>query len=181
MRSSSRPLSRKDQLVVQEHDEEVLVYDLRSNKAFCLNATAALIWQACDGSREISEISNLVAKALDEPESEALVWLALDRLKKENLIEEEDQISARFNGLSRREVIKKFGIASMAALPVIASLVAPTSANAASSCMVVLGGCWCGLGNFPAGTFCTGPILVACAANCRCRSNGFLSADDCVH
>ena len=112
MISSSRPLSRKDQLVVQEHDEEVLVYDLRSNKAFCLNTTAALVWQACDGRQEISEISNLVAKALDEPESEALVWLALDRLKKENLMEEEDLIAARFN--------------------------------------------------------------------CRCRSNGFLAADDCV-
>jgi hypothetical protein len=180
MISSSRPLSRKDQLVVQEHDEEVLVYDLRSNKAFCLNTTAALIWQACDGRQEISEISNLVANALDEPESEALVWLALDRLKKENLMEEEDLIAARFNGLSRREVIKKLGITSMAALPVIASLVAPTSASAVSSCMVVLGGCLCGLGTFPAGTFCTGMILIACAANCRCRSNGFLAADDCV-
>ena len=180
MISSSRPLSRKDQLVVQEHDGEVLIYDLRNNKAFCLNTTAALVWQACDGSREISDISRLVAKALSEPEREALVWLALDRLKKENLMEEEDLIAARFNGLSRREVIKKLGITSIAALPVIASLVAPTSASAASSCMVALGGCLCGLGTFPAGTFCTGMILIACAANCRCRSNGFLAADDCV-
>jgi len=180
MRSSSWPLSRKDQLVVQEHDGEVLIYDLRNNKAFCLNASAAMVWQACDGSREISEISSLVAKALGETESEALVWLALDRLKKENLLEGEDQITGQFNGLSRREVIKKLGITSMAALPVIASLVAPTSANAASSCMAVTGGCFCQNG-FPNGAFCTGMTFVACAANCRCQSTGNLfTADNCV-
>ena len=73
---TSRPLSRRDQLVVQEHDGEVLIYDLRSNKAFCLNATAALVWQACNGKLEISEIAERISKQLNETASEELVWLA---------------------------------------------------------------------------------------------------------
>src|SRR5215813_2726259 len=119
MRYTSRPLSRRDQLVVQEHDGEVLIYDLRRNKAFCLNITAALVWQACDGTREVSEIAAHIADKLDERDPDALVWLALDRLKKEDLIEGESDPDTSFNGTTRRDVIKRLGTASMVVLPVI--------------------------------------------------------------
>ena len=35
--SNQLPLARKDKLVVRELADEVLVYDLTRNKAFCLN------------------------------------------------------------------------------------------------------------------------------------------------
>lgn len=37
MKSNLNPLSRKNDLVVQELDGEVMIYDLNANKAFCLN------------------------------------------------------------------------------------------------------------------------------------------------
>jgi hypothetical protein len=180
MRNKSRPLSRKDQLVVQEHDGEVLIYDLRNNKAFCLNTTAALVWQACDGKRDVSAISDHIAGALNQSDSQALVWLALDRLNKENLIEGETEFSNQYKGLTRREIIRKLGIGSMAALPVIASLVAPSPAHAASSCMAAPNGCLC-QGGFTTGAFCTGMTFFACAANCKCQSTGSMTfLDNCV-
>ncbi len=46
----ARPLARKADLVTKEVADEVLVYDLKSHKAHCLNQTAALVWKYCDGN-----------------------------------------------------------------------------------------------------------------------------------
>jgi hypothetical protein len=43
------PRARRDELVVEELDDETLVYDLERHKARCLNHTAALVWR-CWGS-----------------------------------------------------------------------------------------------------------------------------------
>jgi hypothetical protein len=59
-----------------------------------------------------------------------MIWLALDGLKKEGLLEE--SYVSPVNNQSRREIIKKAGLMTVAALPVIYSLVAPTAAGAAS-------------------------------------------------
>ena len=41
MKNPLNPIARSNGLVVQEMPDEVLVYDLDSNKAHCLNETAA--------------------------------------------------------------------------------------------------------------------------------------------
>ena len=132
MNNSQRPIARKSGLVVQEVPDEVLVYDLESNKAHCLNQSAALIWRSCDGNNSVSEIAKLVEAQAGGKVTEDFVWLAIDQLSENNLLEK--QIASTFAGQSRREVIKKIGLASMVAIPVIASLVAPQSALAAQSC-----------------------------------------------
>jgi len=132
MNNSQCPVARKSGLVVQEVPDEVLVYDLDSNKAHCLNQSAAMIWKSCDGNNSISEIAKLVEGQAGSKVTEDFVWLAIDQLNENNLLEKE--ISSAFEGTSRREVIKKIGLASVIAIPVIASLVAPKSALAASSC-----------------------------------------------
>ena len=135
MKNSQCPLARQSGLVVQEVPDEVLVYDLESNKAHCLNQSAAMIWKSCDGNNSVSEIAKLVENQAGGKVTEDFVWLAIDQLSENNLLEKE--ISSGFGGTSRREVIKKIGLASMIAIPVIASLVAPQSAMAAASCACV--------------------------------------------
>jgi hypothetical protein len=132
MKNSQYPSARKSGLVIQEMPDEVLVYDLESNKAHCLNETAAFVWKSCDGKTSVSEIAALVDSKSGAKVSEDLVWLAIDQLSENNLLEEE--LRADFSGQSRREVIKKIGLATVIALPVIASLVAPRSALASTSC-----------------------------------------------
>ena len=141
---SQKPLSRKENIVVQELEGEVLVYDLGNNKAFCLNETSAIVWEACDGNRSISEISDFVAKKTNSSASEELVWLALDQLKKEALINNPQDLEISFNGLSRREAIRKVGFASLVALPVIMAVTAPNAYAQASVCGPnVFNGCAC--------------------------------------
>ena len=110
---TNKPISRKANIVVQDLESEVLIYDLTINKAYCLNQTAALVYQLSDGRRTVAEISELMSKELKTKVSEDLVWLALDGLKKDNLLENNEQFEIGYNGLSRRQVIKKVGLASM--------------------------------------------------------------------
>jgi len=81
-----RPKSRTDNVVVQKMNEEVLVYDLDSNKAVCLNETSAIVWKLCDGKRTTSEIAEEVSEKLKKPVTTELIWLAIDQLKAENLL-----------------------------------------------------------------------------------------------
>lgn len=127
-----KPLSRTEQIIVQESNDELLVYDLEKNKAHCLNETSAFVWQHCDGTRTAKEIAQMLGKKLNQTVDENFVWLALDGLKKENLLAGADSMEIDFGGLSRREAIRKIGFASMIALPIVASLVAPNVTDAQS-------------------------------------------------
>jgi hypothetical protein len=132
MKPVNYPKSRIENIVVQDFENEVLIYDLSLNKAFCLNSTSAQVYQLCNGRNSIADIANLLSRQMNEPISEDFIWLALDGLKKENLLEKSESFEINFNGLNRRQVIKKIGFASMIALPVIASVVAPSAAMAQS-------------------------------------------------
>ena len=103
------PKSRQQNIVVQEVNGELLIYDLNLNKALCLNRPSALIWEACDGERSISEITKIVGEKLKTEINEDFTWLALDKLKKENLMVNPEEITQNFNGLTRREVIRRIG------------------------------------------------------------------------
>jgi hypothetical protein len=165
MKNDFTPKSRKENLVVQELEGEVLIYDLEKNKAFCLNQTSALVWQSCDGSHTIAEISDAVGKQLNSQVNEDFVWLALDQLSKENLIENKTEVENKFTGMSRREAVRKVGLASLVALPVIASLSTPVYAQ--GTC--VLGGtCTCTGTNTGAGNTCTPAAGSTCNPGCRC-------------
>jgi len=167
MKKDFTPKSRKENLVVQELEGEVLIYDLEKNKAFCLNQTSALVWQSCDGSRTIAGITDAVGKQLNSQVNEDLVWLALDQLSKENLIENQGAIENKFVGMSRREAVRKVGFASLIALPVIASLSAPASAQTGTC---VLGGtCTCTGTNTGQGNICTPAAGSTCNPGCVCR------------
>ena len=116
---------RQEDLVVQDLNGEVLIYDLKRDKAFCLNETAALVWQACDGSNTLGDIGRRIG-------NEDLAWLALNDLKELRLIEHTITPPSKFRGMPRREVITKISVGSILALPMIAALYAPAAAQAGS-------------------------------------------------
>ncbi len=126
------PIARKNNIVVQEVNDETLIYDLKTNKAYCLNETSALVYELCDGTRDAAEISNEMSVRLKTLISEEFVWLALDQFVREELLENVAASNDSFGSMSRREVIRKVGFASVVALPMVSSLVAP-SANMAQS------------------------------------------------
>lgn len=168
MNNNVVPKARKENLVVQELNGEVLIYDLDTNKAFCLNEASMRVWQACDGNKNVSEIRSALSKQFNSQINDDFVWLALDQLKKENLIENKDEVVADFNGMSRREVIRKVGIASVIALPLISSLVAPPAISAQSVSCNTGTSCTCPNGT-GTGNTCKANCTAA-NANCLCRN-----------
>jgi len=130
------PKTRVENIVVQDMNNEILIYDLKDNKAFCLNETSALIYQRCDGKNSVTEIKNSISKELNQSIAEDLIWLALNDLKKENLLEDSKEFEIDFKGLNRRQVIKKVGLASMVILPMVMSVTAPQAAQA-GSCLAI--------------------------------------------
>ena len=127
------PMARKEGLVVQSVDEEILVYDLETNKAFCLNSTSKAIWNACDGEHTISEIARVVEDRLNEKVETKVVRFALDQLEKEGLVT--GYSPEKGNQVTRRAAIQRLALSSAVALPVVASLIAPPAYMAQSGCV----------------------------------------------
>jgi len=152
MKNSQLPLARNTGLVVQEVPDELLVYDLHNDKAHCLNHTAALVWRSCDGKTAISDIASKLSSEVGENISDDFVWLALDGLSKNDLLEK--KITANFAGESRRSVIKKLGLASIVAVPIIASLAAPQNALAVASCACIQASDCAGMGSCGSTNIC---------------------------
>ena len=126
------PIARKNGLIVKEVADEVLVYDLDRNKAHCLNQAAALIWEHCDGKTSINEIAARVASATGLSADREIVLLALTQLRKSRLLEGETAKVDSAPGLTRRDLIKRIGVAAVA-VPLVTSILAPT-ASATTSC-----------------------------------------------
>lgn len=156
---NQRPSARRDGIVVQETPNEILVFDIETNKAHCLNETSAFVWKACDGINSVADITEALGKQKGKIIDENLIWLAIDQLSENNLLAE--KISTNVNSQTRREVIKKIGLAAVIALPIVSSLVAPTAALAAT-CSGANGSACVGNGN--AG--------ICCGGNC-CEGQAF--------
>jgi hypothetical protein len=117
---------------VKELDDEVLVYDLETNKAHCLNQTAARVWKICDGSSTVAQARELMEKEAGSPVPVEMVWLALDQLEQFKLLSEPVSRPAHLAGMSRRQLMRSLGLAAAISIPVITSIIAPTAAQAAS-------------------------------------------------
>lgn len=127
-----KPLARKDGLVIQELPDEVLVYDLDSDRAHCLNQTAAFVWQRCDGRNTTEQIARKLGQQFDCSVDEKIVWLALDQLGRNHLLERQSSPPSTLAGMNRRAMVRSLGLTAAVAIPVITSIVAPMPADAAS-------------------------------------------------
>ena len=118
------PKGRTENITEQDLGSELMIYDLAANRALNLNETSKRVFQSCDGQTSFDELKEKYQFTDD------LIYLSLEKLHSANLLEGE--ITTPYAGLSRREVIKRVGLGTMIALPVISGLIAPMAARAAS-------------------------------------------------
>lgn len=155
-------------------DKEILIYDLNTHKAFNLNETSSIVYQGCGDGLTFEDLKR------KHHFTDDLIYLALDELKEKNLLEKNEVYKSSLFGLSRREAIRKVGLATMVALPVITGLVAPLAAHAVSTTCAsqgcVNGNAACnpgaGCGALGAGIVCCFALnTCACASSSVCASN----------
>jgi len=156
---NAKPIARKQGLVIQELPDEVLVYDLDRDRAHCLNQTAAFVWQRCNGRNTTAQIANRLGQEFDCTVDEKVIWLALDQLGRNHLLDRQP-IPPALMGMNRRAMVKALGLAAVIAVPVVTSIVAPTPAQAAT-CLP--NGQPCSTNTQCCSGFC---CAGTCAANC---------------
>jgi len=122
------PRAREKGLLTCEVAGELLVYDLDGYNAHCLNSMAALVWKLCDGRTDVPEMTRALNSASGLTLDNAVVWFALEQLERARLIhmhktrERRQPDSAK---LTRRELIKRAGVAAAVALPLVTSIISP--------------------------------------------------------
>lgn len=171
---NNQPLAeaRREELVIQELPDEVLVYDLRQHKAHMLNQTAAFVWNHCDGQTTVAEMAAMLEREFEKPVSEDVVWLALKQLSKANLLQEQVAMPGEGARVSRRQAMRKLGTAAALTLPLVISVVAPMAAAAATipeACIT----CTTGTApNMMCPPVCDGSVIGLCYANNSCQGIG---------
>ena len=127
------PQARRTGLIIQEVDSEILIYDQNTNKAHCLNQTAAKVWKYCDGETTLADACSALSRDLETPVDEKLVWYAVDQFAKDNLLEKDIEPPAFIiAGMNRRQMVRTLGLAAVVAVPLVTSIVAPTPVQAAT-------------------------------------------------
>jgi hypothetical protein len=162
-----KPVARRNGLVVRDLAEEVVVYDLERHEAHCLNRTAAVVFRGADGRRSVGDLAALL-HADAGPEAEGLVEMALGQLGDARLLESAPPAT----GLARRDVMRRVGIGAAILLPLVSTILAPSPAEAAATCIdgTVPGACTGNNGTqchcgFPADCTCT-CIAGTCSGTC---------------
>lgn len=169
------PKARYQELVIQELADETLIYDLTTSKAFCLNPTAAFVWHHADGQTPIKQIAYLLQKKLRAPVDESIIWFALEKLAKNNLLENPVAAPQMFAGMNRRELITVAGKSAAVAIPLVFAIVAPTAAHAASGANRA-NGVACNSGTQCASGTCSFGKAICCSADLGGSCN---TRDDC--
>ena len=162
-----------DGVLTQRIDDEVVVFDAKSNEAHALDQTAALIYESCDGETPRSVVLEAICQSLEISEEEARGLLAhsLRELHDKGLLEPDESFG---KGLTRREFVGRSAL-----LPAILTLSVghPAAAQSGDPCV----GCDCTAaqaGGTSAGADCLTGALgteVACGrfvvgvATCTCE------------
>lgn len=123
-----------EDLVEQQLQNELMLFDPARNKAFCLNRTAAFVWKNSDGKTSIEEIAERMRREVNEPASREMVDYALNLLEKDGLMEAPGSATSpavsQRSSVTRRDLLRKIGIGAIPMITVL--LVHPAKAHASS-------------------------------------------------
>jgi hypothetical protein len=133
MKNHDAPCSIRQHLSIQQIGTETLIYDELRHQAFCLNQSSSLIWQLANGENSVAQIAESATAQLNYPVSKDFVLFALEQLRKDGLIQPAASTAAS-PAISRRAMLQQLGVGGALLLPVVASIVAPTAAQAYSGC-----------------------------------------------
>src|SRR5262245_1283049 len=114
--------SERKNLIVRRLKDELILYDRKTNRAYCLNRVAGEVWGLCDGKTTLSEIVEHFQK-IGEPEIDRnVIYLSLRKLERAGLLKNDWPDVERITLSSRRALIKKLGIAATLSLPIVTSI-----------------------------------------------------------
>ncbi|MEO7685261.1 MAG: hypothetical protein ABIU86_15130 [Gemmatimonadaceae bacterium] len=126
-------------LLRHQLDGQVLVYDAREDRVHLLDTTTGHVFELLEqGDRSREGIVSELAARMNSAESDSLLQLSLDELRKADLLVDGPTPVEPLSDISRRDLLRKVGFAGAAALliPAITTLTAKR-AYAQASCLAV--------------------------------------------
>ncbi len=112
------PVARSENLVVEETEEGLVVYDLERDRIHALNATVSVIFEGCDGTKDLDGLCDLIHEDVDRMTAAVLVLMTLSKLDSVHLL----STGVPPSEITRRELLSRLrataGVAS-AILPAI--------------------------------------------------------------
>ena len=130
-------------LLRHQLDGQVLIYDAREDRVHLLDTTTGHVFELLEqGDRSREGIVAELATRMNSMEGESLLQLSLDELRKADLVVDVKAPTEPLSDISRRDLVRKLGLAGAAALliPTITTLTA-TRAYAQASCLPNGHGC----------------------------------------
>lgn len=120
-----RPVARSDGLIVTEAGGDTLVYDLATHRAHSLDPAAARLWRLCDGTRDVAAVAAAAGT------SEEIARYGLARLSAVGLVVGAPSDAAP---ISRRALLRRAAaVGATVVLPVVLSVIAPTTLQSQAS------------------------------------------------
>ena len=156
-------------------DKQVLVYDSRDGLVHLLDPTTACVMELlAEGGRTAGELIAQVGIRLDIAATPELLPLAIEELRKSNLLDLADATPvAPLVDVNRRELLHKLALTGAAAflVPAVATLTA-SRLHAQGSAQIGIGGACTGVSQClaPATTCCNGSCSALIASGGACTS-----------
>lgn len=131
-----RPAAHRIGVLIEDLGDETVLYDPSSDRFVRLNPISHLVWTRCDGATTVAEIAAVVASEHDLEDAAEVVWMAIDLLSTEGLLEDEVIVPEPVDDdpdagpMSRRTMLRL--AAAGVTVPIVASIVAPSPASAQS-------------------------------------------------
>ena len=116
------PKARREQLVQEQLDGELLIYNTETHRVTCLTETAAFIWGLCDGETTLSAAEEQLRLRFGADGHPDILRATLGELESQNLL-----VDPAPRGTSRRAFVR-----AAAASVVAASVLVPRPAGAMS-------------------------------------------------
>lgn len=128
------PIARNDDLLVSQFEDEVVVFDRRTERYHHLNPLAAFVWERCDGETDVEALTDAGSEAFDLESPRPMVEEALVELTEAGLLEEAPGEEQAPGGVTRRFALRKMAAtgAAVVALPLVTTMAAPEPAAAKS-------------------------------------------------
>ncbi len=126
-----KPIAQTAHMLVQELENETVVYDRKRHRAHCLHSTAAALWKCCDGETEAGAIDGRLRSEFGVTVESEVIETALNQLLKARLIEPGSVDPAKLPVVAGPEAARNLAI--LDAAPLVASIDVPSAADAPST------------------------------------------------
>jgi hypothetical protein len=88
-------LPKRKRAITRQLADELLVYETKTKRAHCLDATAGEIWRMCDGTKTAAQIAQAMRKEQQLLIDENSIRLTLARFAKAGLLQSSKRVQHR--------------------------------------------------------------------------------------